>query len=78
MSNRISLILDTGALTRRQRKVKGKPDVWYITDGRTLTYLLAFVRCREGFVCWWLETDDLDELIEECQTRGLKGVRGVV
>ena len=81
------LAIDKGKTTRRiKRQMSGHPDVWYITyrssepflRGYPCPYILEYIRCADGFVCFWLGSYDLDELIEEVRARGLRGVRGVV
>ena len=84
---RENISIDKGSTTKRmKRQMSGKPDVWYLTyassepflRGYPCPYILEFIRSSDGFVCFWLGSYDLDELIEEARARGVRGVRGVV
>ena len=84
--DREPLIIDTGATTKHiQRTVIQRPDIWKLTYSSPWTtrnnpypYALEFICSYYGETCFLLASYDLEELIEECRSRGLKGVRGVV
>lgn len=81
------IIIDTGRLTKRiMRKMRTRPDVWSLSyssseqhlHGKPCIYVLEFIRSRDCAVCFWVGSYDLEEVIEECRARGLRGVRGVI
>ena len=86
IKDREPLIIDTGATTKRIRRIEFQhPDVWKLTYSTAWTtrhndyiYALEYVNTYWNKVCFFLGSYDLDELIEEARARGLQGVRGVV